>query len=368
MTYGTYFVFMGLATYHAWHLHVVNSLVHSGTRMLESGSEEGLRLLERAVSKHETLFLLPPSVVLIGIAVIRLKQAIFCHTCSPPQPAQAREYLDKAAAKCEQAKRMNDHTHYAMYSYLFSNMGANMDVFNDAGSEVHGMIKMFDASLGGEDALTHRMTCYQQATTHHEEALRISIHDRDYAKLDRIVTMLWATLMMCLEEHERAAARGTRDHFMKDNKVSIDTIASTCESAVQMIPQDAEIWRVDAKGRSVPTFDGYNKLDLDVHRINLHSSLGCIFYMLGDSCDSSEAVREQKQEYFKRARINVELATLGVELATSGVSSLSDADQDSLGNADNKARLECLASIKIRLAVLKASRTSKPRSAAQVAL
>jgi hypothetical protein len=236
-------------------------------------------------------------------------------------------------------------------------MGANMDVFNDAGSEVHGLIKMIDASLGGEDALTHRMTCYQQATTHHEEALRISIHDRDYAKLDRIVTMLWATLMMCLEEHERAAARGTRDHFMKDNKVSIDTIASTCESAVQMIPQDAEIWRVDAKGPSVPTFDGYNKLDL-------HSYLGYIFYMLGDSCDSSEAVREQKQEYFKRARINVELATLGVELATSGVSSLSDADQDSFGNADNKARLECLASIKIRLAVLKASRTSKPRSAA----
>ena len=148
--------------------------------------------------------------------------------------------------------------------------------------------------------------------------------------------------------------------------MSIDTIASTCESAVQMIPQDAEIWRVDAKGRSVPTFDGYNKLDLDVHRINLHSYLGYIFYMLGDSCDSSEAVREQKQEYFERARINVELATLGVELATSGVSSLSDApDQDSFGNADNKARLE---RSKVRLAVLKASRTSRVIQAPQVAL
>jgi tetratricopeptide (TPR) repeat protein len=281
---------------------------------------------------------------------------MFCHTCSPPQPAQAREYLDKAAAKCEQAKRMNDHTHYAMYSYLFPSLSS---WFNDAGSELHGMIKMIDALLGGEDALTHRMTCYQQATTHYEEALRISIHDRDYAKLDRIVTMLWATLMMCLEEHERAAARGTRDHFMKDNKVSIDTIASTCDSAVQMIPQDAEIWRVDAKGPSEPTFDGYNKLDL-------HSYLGYIFYMLGDSCDSSEAVREQKQEYFKRARINVELATLGVELATSGVSSLSDApDQDSFGNADNKARLE---RSKVRLAVLKASRTSRVIQAPQVAL
>jgi hypothetical protein len=353
--------------------------------MLKSDSEEGLRLLELAVSKIEALGLwlcpLPPSVVLIGgIASIRLKQAEFCCTCSPPQPAQAREYLVKAAAKCEQAKRMNDHTHYAMYSYLFPCRGW----FNNAGSELHGLIKMIDASLGGEDALTHRMTCYQQATTHYEEALRISIHDRDYAKLDRIVTNLCATLDISLAEHyaSRRATRGTtcfsphwppigplryrRDHFVKDNKVSIDTIASTCESAVQMIPQDAEIWRVDAKGRSVPTFDGYNKLDLDVHRINLHSSLGCIFYMLGDSCDSSEAVREQKQEYFKRARINVELATLGVELATSGVSSLSDApDQDSFGNADNKARLE---RSKVRLAVLKASRTSRVIQAPQVAL
>jgi hypothetical protein len=281
--------------------------------MMQKDPDEAFQLLERALSKFETAFRLAPFVVLGSIVRIRLDQASFYGTCSPPQPAGVRDYLDKAAAKCEESKHMLINYNNMLVHFLENIRWSLLDTtgvivpkptnHNDARTAfrqlevieymegVYGYLGYLGGASNRGSAPTQPLKCLEQAAAMHAEALRVSILNHNSANAAQSMKELDRILRDFLLPSLRT--QGLREgRFISDHRESIHTITSICESALKNYMQNDS----DYHGRD--------------HRLlafNLYSMLAATFAMLAWS-DRSFFLPGRRSEYFKKARTNAELA------------------------------------------------------------
>jgi hypothetical protein len=279
-----------------------HALHDEGKLMMKKDPDEAFQLLERALSKFETAFRFAPFLVLHMIVSIRLEQASFYGTCSPPQPARVRDYLDKAAAKCEESKHM-----LINYMHLLKDVivRPKSQHHNDARAAfrqlevieymegVYGYLGYLGGASNRGSAPTQPLKCLEQAAAKHAEALRVSIlnHNSDNAaqSMKELNLILLDFLVPSL------MTRGSIQfdvRFISDHRESIHTITSICESALKNYMQNDS----DCHGP-----------DHRIRAFDLNTMLAVTFFMLAWS-DLSFFLPGRRSEYFKKARTNAELA------------------------------------------------------------
>jgi hypothetical protein len=287
--------------------------------MMKKHPDEALQLLEWALSISEIPFRLAPFVVLDSIVRIRLKQASFYCTCSPPQPARVRDYLDKAAAKCEESKHKlinsnnmpaNMLKHFLENILFWSLLDTTGVIVRSKPTNhsdprtafrqlevieymegVYRYLGYLDGESNRGSAPTQPLKCLEQAAAKHAEALRVSIlnHNSDNAaqSMKELDCILRDFLVPSLK------TQGFREgRFISDHRKSIHTITSICESALKNYMQNDS---------------DYHGPDHRLLAFNLYTMLSCTFANLALS-DRSFFLPGRRSEYFKKARTNAELA------------------------------------------------------------